>query len=90
MEIVKRIIDFITKNGWSKEDIVYADEEDPDEYEFQSFHKQGNISIDVSSNEIVLLGEEGDICHIQINKDSVYTLLGYLIQHKYLAIDYNM
>lgn len=77
----QRIIDFIEKNGW-----IEDKKEQTEEY--KTFYKEDNICIDINGNEIVLVGDSGDFLHMGINSMTIYTLLGYFIQHHILAMDY--
>ena len=74
------IIEFIVNNGWERD-------KECDKY-YRSFYKENNIGIDVNNNDIVLIDDNGDFAHIQLNKHSIYTLLGFLIQHHFISIDY--
>ena len=78
LEYKQKIIDFITRNGWKEDSDPNGD--------FRSFHKDRNISIDIDDDEIVLVGDSGDFCHIMIHDHhSVYTLFGYLTYYNYLV-----
>jgi hypothetical protein len=74
---MNKIIDFIKSNGYK--------EETEKNSEYRSFFKEGVSSIDISNDEIVLIGEQGDWLHLPIN---YYSLLGALIHHRQLACDY--
>jgi hypothetical protein len=80
----QEIINFITKNGWIEDKEIIPVDNDF----FRTFNKENNISIDIDDDEIVLIGDNGDFCHIKINVLSIYALLGYMIQYHYIAIDY--
>jgi len=70
---------FLEANGWVR---------DAEEDYYITFIKTNNISFDIDDDEIVVIGEIGDIAHFPIDSNILYTLLGYLIQHHYLAVDY--
>lgn len=78
---VLEIEGFLKNNGW---------EFDPENSEetFRSYVKKNNIGIDIDEHEIVLVGDEGDFAHIPFGPYCLYALLGYLIQNKYITIDY--
>jgi hypothetical protein len=78
----KKVMEFLKKNGWEISDNY------PAENDLTSFYKPDNISIDVNEEEIVLIDDNGDFLHFEIDNHILYTLLGYLMQHHYLAIDY--
>ena len=74
---MKTIIDFLIKNGYKEDTEEGA--------EYRSFFKDGLSSIDVNSDEIVFIGEEGDWLHIPVN---YYALIGALLHHRQLATNY--
>jgi len=76
---ILRIIEFITNNGWH-----FSTTND----NFSSYCKNNSIGIDISNNEVVLIGDCGDFAHIEINQYAIYTLLGYFINNHILAMDY--
>jgi hypothetical protein len=78
----KKIMNFLKVNGW-----IIVDNY-PAEGDFISFDKKDNIAIDVNEEEVVLIDDNGDFLHFEIDNHILYTLLGYLMQHHYLAIDY--
>lgn len=59
-------------NGW-----LFSHSDD-----YKSYHKKGYSGIDIDDNEIVLIGDIGDYCHLPINR---YALLGALIQFRQLT-----
>ena len=75
----KEIQDFIERNGW-----IMRERRD----EYASYYKHNNIGIDITGHEIVLIGESGDFCNIPMNYLARYTLLGLLIDHHVLGMDY--
>lgn len=79
----ERIIEFIKINGWIQE------KENQDE-DWISFYKDDNIEIDISSDneEVVFIGSSGDFLHLKIDHFTIYTMLGYMIEHHIIAIDY--
>jgi hypothetical protein len=80
----QQIIDFILKNGWT---LVLEE----GEYQWQSFYKEENISFDIGDDEIVLIGDIGDFMSINLkNRHAFYTFLGYMLHHRYLAMDYKV
>jgi hypothetical protein len=83
------IVDFITSNGWVESDSDYSEKIDYSMEEWRTFYKKDNIGIDISDNKIVLIDDSGDFKQFKIDVDSKYTLLGFLLYYKYIAIDYN-
>lgn len=75
----ENIVKFLEKNGW------VISEQNGD---CTSFYKDGNIGIDVCLDEVVLIGNLGDFCHIPIDNFIVETLLGYLISRRLLDITF--
>jgi len=74
---IDKIKGFLILNGWK---------EQPEENEFEEyfmFAHDYNYHIDVGKEdgEIVVLADQGDIFHIQLSHDSIYTLIGFLIVH---------
>jgi hypothetical protein len=80
MENINRVKSFLMLNGWKP-----VKSGDPG---LHSFEKENNISIDIMEDEIVLIGWDGDFNHIPLNYFSDYTLMGYLLHHRYISIDY--
>jgi len=79
----EQIINFIKANGWAKDDPINGTDSDYDNY-----YKENNIGIDIGEDEVVLIGEEGDFEHFQINPHIIYTMIGYLLEHRFIACDY--
>ena len=65
----KAVIDMITAEGWK--------EIEPTE-EHRSFTREANIQIDISDDEVVLIGNAGDFAHIRLDGLAKYTVLGLL------------
>ena len=82
------VIKFLIDNGWRTDDILEGYIVIGDLY--THFYKEGNIAIDVDNNEVVFLNGIGDFASFPINSLTVYTLLGYMIQHHILSMDYKM
>lgn len=74
---MKAIIEFLLKNRYKEDTEKGA--------EYRSFFKDGLSSIDINSDEIVFIGEEGDWLHIPVN---YYALIGALLHHRQLATNY--
>ena len=70
---IKKIQGFLLSNGWK------LDNNQNDE--FYTFYHDYNYGIDLSKEdgEIVVIADVGDIFHIQLSQDSIYTLVGFLI-----------
>lgn len=77
MNIMKRIIDFLLRNGYKEDSSVDED--------YKTFFKEGVSAIDINNEEIVLIGEEGDWLHLPVN---YYALLGALLEFREIAVDY--
>lgn len=74
----EKIIQFLIANGYSKVNDY--------ESEYQGFFKNNKLmQVDINNNEIVLLADEGDICHIPLN---YFALIGMLIHYRQIAIDF--
>ena len=79
MDIFKemnKIIAFLKNNGWKEE----SPHSDNDYYSFFHNYNYG-IDIERSTGEIVVIADIGDILHIQLSHESIYTLVGFLIIH---------
>jgi hypothetical protein len=74
---MKKIIEFLRLNGYT--------EDTEKESGYRSFYKEGVSTIDVNKNEIVLVGESGDWLQLPFN---IYALIGALIHHRQIAVDY--
>lgn len=74
--LIKKIIRFLIINGWKQENDL-----SPSEY--YVFINKNNYHIDINKDdgEIVLIADIGDVFHIQLNYNSVYTLIGFLVMH---------
>ena len=68
-KLKKAVVDMITDNGWKEI-------EPTDEY--RSFTKEASIQIDISDDEVVLIGDSGDFAHIRLDGLAKYTVLGLL------------
>jgi len=68
---------FLTNNGWKN----IADIDD----EYLSFHKDGNIGVNINFNEIVLISDEGDFCHLPLN---IFALIGALLHYRAITFNY--
>ena len=75
----KEIQEFLNRNGWT-----VCDTHDG----YASYVKKDNITVDVSDEEIVLIGESGEFCAIPMDYLARYTLLGLMIDHHVLGVDY--
>jgi hypothetical protein len=68
----QKCISFLNRNGWKKEDDVYV--------------KNNLVAVDLTDNAtIVLLDDTGDFLHIPMN---YYSLLGALIDHRQIPVNY--
>jgi hypothetical protein len=76
-----KIVDFLNKNGWEMTLL---------EDEYETYEKENNISIAISEDEIVLIGEEGDFAHIILNEMTFYYLIGFLFHYRYISINYKV
>jgi len=68
---------FLLENGWKR------DNEEGEE--FDSYSKPNSISIDLSDDKIVLIGDYGDFLHLDIN---YYTLVGAVIEYRQIGFNY--
>ena len=75
----ERVIEFITANGWVR---------DGNEDYYETYIKENNIAFDIDDDEIVILSDIGDIAHFNIDANILYTLLGYLLHNRFIALDY--
>lgn len=75
-----KVQSFLMINGWKQ---IKAD--DPG---LRSFEKENNISVDISDDDIVLIGEDGDFMSMPLDSMSAYTLLGVFFHNRYISIDY--
>jgi hypothetical protein len=75
----EKVIEFIIANGWVR---------DGKEDYYETYIKENNIAFDIDGDEIVVLSDIGDIAHFNINVNIIYTLLGYLLHNRNIAIDY--
>lgn len=73
-----KVIKFLEINGWSSS---YVDN-------YTVCIKDNNVGFDIDDDEIVVIGEVGDIAHFNLDKNVMYTLLGYMIQNRMIALDY--
>lgn len=76
---MKTVIKFLQQNG-------YIEDSEPDA-EYRTFYKGHLATVDINDSEIVLIGEQGDFCHLPVN---VFALLGALLHYKQIAINYNL
>jgi len=72
----KRCITFLEANGWRLIDGT-------DDY--KSYHKPGNIGVDVSENELVFIDDTGDFLHLPVN---YFALVGAFIELRAISMDY--
>lgn len=72
-------IAFLEQNGWKADT-----QTDPFE-EYHTYYKEAYYSIDIDSEEIVIVAGVGDIAHLAIN---YYTLIGWLIEHRQIGCNY--
>lgn len=79
MDYKKEIIKFVINNGWA----IYEVSGD-----FNCYCKKDNIGIDISDDEVVLIDDTGDYCHMPLNSLAKYTLLGKLFTDHAISIDY--
>lgn len=73
-----KCVEFLVKNGWEPREIggnVY------------SMNRPGFISVDLVKDEgsMTFIGDTGDFLHRPIDK---YTLIGVLLEHRQLPINY--
>lgn len=83
-----KIVNFIVLNGWKEDISNYEYKLERESEEVRTFYKKDNIGIDILLDEVVLIGESGDFAHIEINHWIIFTLIGFLLDKKYIAIDY--
>ena len=83
-EVMNDIIHFLLLNGWNK-DIGF----DYEKEDFLHYSNLYNYSIDINDSEVVFIDESGDFKHIDIiNKDTIYTVIGYMIEISALSVSY--
>ena len=74
------IMGFLSKNNWemdsTSDDVIIL-------------YKSNMPHIHLT-DEIVFIGEEGDFAHFPIDSNSVYTLIGYMLTNRLLAVDYKI
>jgi hypothetical protein len=60
--------------------------------EYDSYGKDNNIGINIAKDfsEIVLIGEFGDFKHFKVDHDIIYTLIGYMISHRFISVDFKL
>jgi hypothetical protein len=75
---IQKCIDFLVRNGWKDEKFTSDDD-------YTSFGKEGYYQIDIGKEEIVIIGDVGDIQHLPINK---FALLGYLFDARQIDCGY--
>ncbi len=63
-----KIIDFLNANGWKIDIDTYGSDS-----EFWTYNKEDQISVDISDDEFVLLGGEGDFFSRRLD---LYTFIG--------------
>ena len=54
--------------------------------DYTSMHHNDGVCLDLSENEIVFIGEDGDFLHIPCD---YYALIGALIHLKAITLEYN-
>lgn len=83
-----KIVKFVELNGWKEDISNYEYKLEIEAEENRTFYKKDNIGIDILLDEVVLIGEYGDFAHIEINHWIIYTLIGFLLDKRYISIDY--
>jgi len=76
---IEKVKQFLINNGWNI---------DNDDSDFDAYFKDGNMGFNIDNEEIVLIGDIGDFYHIKIESGCYYHLLGYMIHHRLIAIDF--
>lgn len=79
--IINFIEEFLTLNGWIKDT-------NDDSVHYQIFNKPDNLSIDICDKEIVFIADEGDVCHLPINSNTYYAVIGYMVSKRLIACDF--
>jgi len=79
MNKVQRCEKFLVENGWALEP------ESTFGSDYTAFYKEGLVTVDINSSEIVLVGEIGDFCHLPVD---YYTLIGALMEYRQIAVNY--
>ena len=82
------IVKFVELNGWKEDCSGYEYKLEIESEDNRTFYKENNIGIDILLDEVVLIGDSGDFAHIEINHWIIYTLIGFLLDRRYIAIDY--
>lgn len=77
--IIRAVEEFITNNGWKAE---------TNEDGYQSFYKKGNMSIAIGNDEVVFITDQDDVIHFSINYETYYAVIGYMICHRMIAMDF--
>lgn len=75
----QRCENLLINNGWA------LDPEATSCGEYSSFYKEGLVSVDINNQEIVLVNDCGDFCHLPVN---YYSLVGALIEYRQIAVNY--
>ena len=82
------VVKFLQNNGWTEDMSDYEHFFDYENEDTRTMGKKDNIGVDILLDEVVLIGESGDFEHIEINRWIIYTLIGFLLNHRYISIDY--
>jgi hypothetical protein len=73
-----KIEKFLDLNNWEQIDTGDG---------YRSWAKNNCFGFDIDDTEIVVIGEEGDICNLPLN---YYALVGYCIEKRQIAVDYKI
>ena len=79
-KVKEKCIKFLIMNGY-----IYSNEIDTDITTYTTYTKVGACAIDIDEDEIVLIDDTGDFLHLPLN---YYALIGALIEHRQIAVDY--
>lgn len=74
---LKRCVKFLLENGWEKATDNYD--------KFYSYCRKNSVDVDISEEEIVLIGENGDFLHMNLN---YFALVGALIEYRQIGFNY--
>lgn len=53
-----------------------------------AYHKSGYSDIEVHDDEVVFVGDIGDYAHFNIDHETVYTLIGFMLVGRQLDISF--
>lgn len=80
--ILQQIEEFILCNGWKEN-------RDPED-DHITYDKSGNFSIALSNDGIVFIADEGDVMHFSLNYETYYAVIGYMIVHRLIGMDFKI